>query len=79
MYYITIYARWSCVPLQNRVATKGTEAECLDSARELVDLEVKGMCNEATQYELSVYKSVVEGTEITVTFNVRTVDPHEQP
>ena len=75
MYYITIYARWSCIPVQNRVAVKGTEAECLYSARSLVEHEVANMCNEATQYELSAYTSRVEGADITVTFGVKTVDP----
>lgn len=75
MYFITATPKWSMVPTFNKVATQGTEAECVDAARELVEDEVKRMCNEVVQYELSGYQQVVVRNEILITYNVRTIDP----
>lgn len=77
MYYITIYQKWSSVPVRNRVATQGTEMECLEAGREIVEGDIARMSNEVIQYELSGYKYSVEGSEITITYNVRSIDPCE--
>jgi hypothetical protein len=72
--YVTIMQMWSNVPLHKRVMIEGTEEEAISSGREMIEQFIKHQ-SDGTQYEISKLEQTVHGAEITITFNMKPVEP----